>query len=131
MILRAFLAWLVIVVLAIMNGTIRQALLLPMMGETAARAVSTIVLSAVVVVMTMIALPRIRPASRGEAWQIGALWLVLTLAFEFLVGHYVFGNPWSKLLADYDIGAGRIWVLALIVTLCAPAVLYGWRRSAA
>jgi hypothetical protein len=29
--------------------------------------------------------------------------------FEFLVGHYVMGHPWSRLLHDYNILAGRLW----------------------
>jgi hypothetical protein len=44
----------------------------------------------------------------------------LTLAFEFLAGHYLFGNPWSKLLADYNLLRGHIWVLVLITTAFGP-----------
>jgi hypothetical protein len=56
----------------------------------------------------------------GRALSVGALWSVLTLAFEFVVGHYGFGKAWSELLADYDLRHGRIWVAVLIVTLLAP-----------
>jgi hypothetical protein len=62
----------------------------------------------------------IRPANSGEAIGTGVLWLVLTLMFEFIAGHYLFGNPWEKLLADYDIFRGRIWIVVLIVTVFAP-----------
>jgi hypothetical protein len=48
------------------------------------------------------------------------LWVALTLAFEFGVGHYIFGKPWPELLADYDLSRGRIWIAALVVTLLAP-----------
>jgi len=54
--------------------------------------------------------------------MIGVLWLVLTLAFEFLAGHYVFGNPWSRLWTDYDVLRGRIWILVLVTTLVAPVI---------
>ena len=62
------------------------------------------------------------PASASEAWRIGGLWVVLVLAFEFLAGHYVFGTPWSELLADYNVLRGRIWPLVLVITAVAPYV---------
>jgi hypothetical protein len=55
-----------------------------------------------------------------EARSVGALWLALTLAFEFGVGHYGFGKAWPELLADYDLRHGRIWIAVLVVTLLAP-----------
>ena len=48
---------------------------------------------------------------------------MLTLAFEFLAGHYLFGNSWERLLADYDVARGRIWPLVLIVTFVTPLLL--------
>jgi hypothetical protein len=52
--------------------------------------------------------------------RVGVLWLVLTLAFEFLVGHYVFHKSWPALFEDYDLSRGRIWVAVLVVVLIAP-----------
>jgi hypothetical protein len=69
-----------------------------------------------------------RPATRREVWWIGALWVTLTLAFEFLAGHYVFGTPWRQLLADYNIFRGRIWVLVLVTTAIAPWLAVHCRR---
>ena len=60
----------------------------------------------------------------GDAWTIGPLWLVMTLAFEFVGGHYLFGTSWEALLADYNIFAGRLWIIVLIATWIAPAVSY-------
>ena len=57
----------------------------------------------------------IHPTVAGEALGIGALWLVLTLAFEFLVGHYLFHKPWAVLLEGYDVSRGRIWPAVLVV----------------
>jgi hypothetical protein len=34
---------------------------------------------------------------------IGILWLVLTVAFEFSFGHFVFGRSWEGLASDYNI----------------------------
>jgi hypothetical protein len=36
------------------------------------------------------------------------------VGFEFLVGHYVMGYPWIRLFHDYNIFAGRLWVVLLL-----------------
>ena len=51
-----------------------------------------------------------------QALAIGCIWLMLTPSFEFLFGHYVMGHPWSRLLYDYDLFAGRVWFLVLVIT---------------
>jgi len=130
---RALAIWLVILLFANLNGAFREALLIRPMGPVAGRALSTILLSAIVFLITWLTIRWIGPETPGQAIGIGALWLVLTLAFEFLVGHYLFRQPWPALLEDYDLSRGRIWVLALLVVLTAPwvtAYLRGLLRSA-
>ena len=56
-------------------------------------------------------------------WTLGVAWTVLTVAFEFLFGHFVMGHPWSRLLHDYNLLAGRFWLLVLLTTLLAPVLL--------
>jgi hypothetical protein len=129
MVLRSLLIWLVILLLAIINGAFRQAVLIPRMGDPSGHVASTLLLSALVIAATSLALPWVNPMSTGEAWGVGMIWLVLTVAFEFLAGHYFFGNSWEKLLLDYNITQGRIWPLVLIVTLVAPVLVYLMRRQ--
>ena len=50
------------------------------------------------------------------------IWVALTVAFEFLAGHYLFGTPWPVLLADYRLSEGRVWILVLASTLLAPVL---------
>jgi len=117
---RAFAVWLLILLFANLNGALREAVLIRPLGPMAGRAVSTILLSAIVFLVTWLTIGWIGPASRGDAVRIGVLWLVLTLAFEFLIGHYIFRQPWPALLEDYDLSRGRIWLLVLLVVLTAP-----------
>lgn len=70
--------------------------------------------------------PVLPPAGR---WAIGLFWLVLTVCFEFLFGHYVAGHPWERLLADYNLLAGRLWVLILATLLFTPALAGRSRRG--
>ncbi|NYT19033.1 MAG: hypothetical protein GKC08_01900 [Methanosarcinales archaeon] len=51
---------------------------------------------------------------------VGLMWLRLTVSFEFLFGHFVIGYSWERLLYDYNIFEGRIWLLVLIVTAISP-----------
>jgi hypothetical protein len=114
--------WFLMLALASVNGAIREARLVPMMGDVAGRAVSTLTLSGLVMLLTYLTIRWIRPRSLREAWIVGSLWVTLTLAFEFLAGHFLFGNPWSQLLEDYNVFRGRIWSLVLITLAIAPFV---------
>ena len=62
--------------------------------------------------------------SSGQAFTIGLIWLTLTIAFEFLFMHYGAKVPWGKLLHDYNIFEGRLWVLVLFAIFMAPYVVF-------
>ena len=121
MVRRSLAAWLLMLLMASVNGAIRGALFIPLMGDVAGRAVSTLMLCALVLLLTYLTIRWIHPRSGSEAWVVGGLWVALTLAFEFLAGHFLFGNPWSQLLEDYNVLRGRIWILALITIAGAPS----------
>jgi hypothetical protein len=53
---------------------------------------------------------------------IGFFWVVITIIFEFVFGHYVMGHPWQKLFADYNLFNGRLWVLVLLNNIFAPLI---------
>ncbi len=112
--------WGVLLMLAVLNGGVRDTWLSPWLGDTAGRALSSVLLSGLIFLVTWRTIGWIGPATAREALGIGALWLALTLAFEFGAGHYGFGKSWSALLADYDLRRGRIWVAVLVVTFLAP-----------
>jgi hypothetical protein len=120
MIWRALAVWFAILLMANVNGALREVLLIRPFGPVAGRSISTLLLCAIIVLISWLSIDWIKPATRAEAVQIGILWLVLTLAFEFLVGHYVFRKSWPDLLEDYDLSRGRIWVLALLTVSTAP-----------
>lgn len=131
MLIRALIAWLVIVPLAILNGAFRESVLIPRQGGQMAGIVSTLLLSSLVLLVAWFLVPWIRPRTRADAWRVGVLWLALTLAFEFLAGHYLFGDSWERLLAQYDLAEGQTWILAVITTLVAPALAHALRRPRA
>ncbi len=58
------------------------------------------------------------------ALRLGLTWLVLTVAFEFLFGHFVMGHSWTTLFQDYNILAGRMWSIVLVRVTTAPVIFY-------
>ena len=128
MLLRAILIWLGILILASVNGAMRDLLVAPRVGDLIARAVSTVILCVLIGLVAWWSIDWIRPLNSRAALEIGIVWLVLTLTFEFGFGHFVSRKPWAELLADYDVQRGRIWVLVLVATLFAP-LWAGWVRA--
>jgi hypothetical protein len=126
---RAIEVWLLLLAVAFANGALRVTVLIPRLGEYVAHVVSTLSLSALIAVLAYGATGWMRIDSRRAALSVGAVWVACTLAFEFLAGHYAFGNSWEKLLAEYQIQRGRIWVLVLVVTFVAPLWAFLHRRS--
>lgn len=118
---RALVIWLALLVVAVLNGGFREGVLTPRMGETLAHGVSSVTLSAAILVVTWLAIPWIRPALPHDTIAIGLGWLALTLAFEFGLGR-LRGRSWLELLVDYNVLRGRIWVLVLVSTALAPYV---------
>ena len=125
--LKYILAWFGMVILAIINGTLRVELYGPLISELTAHQLST--LSALFIFGLYIrVLGRIWPLPSAKlALLIGAAWVCMTIAFEFLFGHYAIGHSWHKLFHDYNLLAGRVWLLVLIWTGIAPYVFYRLR----
>ena len=127
---KAVLAWLALLAAMFTNGAFRAAVLQPRLGEDAARQLASLTGLAVVLTASGLFVHRVPQAGRGTLLRIGVLWLVLTLGFEFLFGHFVSGLSWGALLEDYDLLRGRLWVLVLLGVLFGPwawGVLRGGR----
>ena len=127
MILHYTVSWIGMVIVAIMNGVIRDAVYRKSLSDLTAHQISTftlIVLSGLYLWLLGLAW---KITSPSEALAIGLIWLALTVAFEFLFGHYVMKHPWTRLLHDYNLLKGRIWILVLIWITIAPYVFYKFR----
>jgi hypothetical protein len=92
MIPKVVVVWFGLLLVAILNGTLREMLLAPRLGVDAGHFASTVTLCAAIALVTWIAIDWVGPATATEAWTVGVIWLGLTVAFEFLGGHYLFGN---------------------------------------
>lgn len=113
--------WFLFMILAIINAGIRNGVYKPIVGDLTAHQISTLIFAIVIFVVTYLIL-RFSDLnlSDSQALFMGITWVILTIGFEFIAGHYAFGNSWEKLLADYNILNGRIWSLVLLIEFIAP-----------
>jgi hypothetical protein len=115
--------WFLFVIFAIINGGIRNKFFKPYVGDSIAHQISTIIFIIVILIVTYLILKfSYIQLSDSQAIIMGTIWLLLTIFFEFIAGHYIFGNPWDKLVSDYNILKGRIWSLVLLTTFLAPYI---------
>jgi hypothetical protein len=124
MILTYTLAWFPLVILAILNGVLREKGYRRFMSELRAHQLSTLIGIVLVGIYVWIMELLWPLESSQQAFQIGGIWLVLTILFEFGFGHYVMGHPWEKLFHDYNIFTGRVWLLFVIWTAISPLVIF-------
>ena len=120
MILRALVVWLALLVVAVLNGAFREGVLNAKMGEATGHVVSTLLLCALILVVSWISIVWLNPTTPDHAATVAVLWVCLTVAFEFGFGHFVAGKSWAALLADYNFLRGRVWLLVVISLVEAP-----------
>lgn len=122
--MRLILAWLVMLIVAVLNGIARDVGYGRDLDPSLAQQLSTIygmtLLGMVIAAYTW----RWPFSGRAAAWRAGLLWVAMTMVFEFLFFHYVAGHPWAELLANYDLAAGLLWGLLLVWIAIAPAVFH-------
>ncbi len=117
-------SWLGLVILAILNGAIREKAYGPFMRELPAHQLSTFI-GLILFGGYIWTITGVFPIeSSRQAIVIGAMWLIMTVVFEFVFGHYVIGHPWRRLLQDYNLLEGRVWSLVLLWTAVAPYVCF-------
>ena len=114
--------WLVIVIVAIINGVAREKILTPLIGSSFSLPLSGITLSVLVLVVTYFTIPFIGEVKTGTYLYIGLLWVILTLSFEYLFGHYVTGKPWHEINQVFNILKGDLFIVVLIVSAVSPLV---------
>ncbi len=117
---KAVAVWFLFMVGAVANGTLRQYVINPAIGAAWGHVLSTVLLCAIILAITWFSIRWIAPADAVQAWTIGAVWLVMTLAFEFGMGYFISRLSWAEMLAQYNLLKGQVWVFVPLVTLIAP-----------
>ena len=116
--------WLVLMLLAVGNGILREATYGQILSELQAHQLSTLTgILAMTAAVWLLSLWK-QPDSEQQALFIGIIWLFATVSFEFVFGHYVAGHSWQRLFQDYNLLAGRVWLLFLIWLVALPYAVF-------
>jgi hypothetical protein len=113
--------WFLFMLAAIINAGIRNGVYKPILGDLRAHQLSTFIFIFIIFILTYFVLKYSQlELTTQQSFIIGTIWLMLTVCFEFLAGHYLFGNSWNNLISDYNILKGRIWSFVLVTLFFAP-----------
>jgi len=118
--LKAIIVWLAMLVLAMLNGIVRDMLLAPVFGITIAQPASGIILSILIFAVSYYSLAFIGASRVREYLGVGLFWVCLTLVFEYLFAHYVLGMSWRQVNQIFNIQQGNLFSLALLVSATGP-----------
>jgi hypothetical protein len=122
---RAVLTWLLLLVAMFAAGAFRVAVVAPRLSSFGTEVAGALLGIAVILALTRPFIRSLERPTRSTLAGIGALWLGLTVAFEFAFFHYVGRKSWESLLAQYDVSAGHLWPFALAAVALAP---FAWAR---
>jgi len=114
--------WFILAVGAIVVATFRVGVLLPQFGEQSAHQIGTLLYLIVQFIIIYLFIRKMKIKNVKTLLGIGIFWVIITIIFEFVFGHYVMGHPWQKLFADYNLFNGRLWMLVLINNIAAPVI---------
>jgi hypothetical protein len=118
-------AWILLAALMVANGALREVALVPWLGRAAADALSAATGIAIILAVTRAFLRPLAGLPTAHAGRVALTWVGLTVAFEFLFGHYVDRKSWAELLANYAVWRGRLWPAVLAAIAAAPFL---WTR---
>ena len=126
--LKALAIWVGILMFAVLNGVLRETILIPQLGTATSLTLSGVLLSVIILVIAYFSLPWLGARRLAELAVIGLGWLALTIVFEFSFG-LLQGKSWQVLLEAYMFKGGNIWPAVLVVLALAPwlaAKFRGW-----
>jgi hypothetical protein len=116
------LEWFPMLVLAVANGALREAVLNKHFSPLAAHQISCVT-GSLLLFMFIMGMSRWWPFTTAQqALLTGSAWLVMTVIFEFAFGRFGGHKPWRELLADYDVTSGRLWPLVLLTVFATPSL---------
>ena len=116
---RAVAVWLLIAALETVHGIVRGLWVEPALGAVAAQRLGFAVGSLLVVAVAWATSGWLGAATRRAQLQAGALWLLLMLGFELLVGR-ARGFGWERITAEFDPRQGGLMLFGLLLMCLAP-----------
>ncbi len=122
-VLKSLFVWLCFIPAAILNGGFRQYVLSECMSNTCAMALSGVLLSLFILLISWLLLPHVVKLSRKGCLAMGGLWMVLTVGFEFVFSMSE-GFSFRDMLVAYNPMTGNLWLFVVLTTFFAPLFVY-------
>ena len=119
---RAFLAWFVIMGAEFTHGALRTLFLEPLLGDSLARQVSVLTGSLLILFVAYIVIPWVKARTAVSQFAVGLLWLALTLAVELGFGRYILKLSWEAVAAEFNLLEGGLLPLGLVVLMLSPII---------
>lgn len=120
---RVLLVWLLIVAAESAQGGLRQMLFGPEV-QFLVRQVSVLTGAVIIFALAWACRGWTRTRTASGALATGALWVVLTVAFEIVLGRAT-GFNWDRIASDYDLLRGGLMPLGLLAMALTPWTVRG------
>ncbi|MDA3959302.1 MAG: hypothetical protein PF961_00825 [Planctomycetota bacterium] len=120
--------WLLVIPLAVANGVLRQAVLIPWLGTKLAYPISGALLIAAIAAVACLLVSRLGPRHAMVWVSIGIAWGTATFCFELLMLRAA-NKGWDALVQQYNFSDNNIWPLVMVWTLLAPLLVATWRKQ--
>jgi hypothetical protein len=121
--------WLPMPVIATLNGIFRGWILIPLLSPIHARQVSSILLILILALYTRIIYAKLRIHFVADALFTGLIWVLLTIAFEFLLGYIILKHSIDVMLMEYNLIAGNLWSLVLVSLFFLPYLYFRYEAK--
>ena len=120
--LRIVAVWLIVMGVETIHGVLREMFIAPFLGDFRARQITVLtgtllIVSVVTLFIRWLRLPTIR-----SMLAVGMVWVLLTIAFEIVLGRVVLGYSWTRVLSDYDLSRGGLLSLGLVIFALSPLI---------
>ena len=116
----AFLIWVMIIPIAILNGGFREYVLVKLGGL--ALPLRGIILSICIFIVAYLLVPKIKNCVKRDYIIFGIMWFILTNLFD-LSSYIKAGEGFAGLLQSYNIFTGNLWLLVVLSALFSPIIV--------
>jgi hypothetical protein len=120
--LRGLVVWVMFMLAEVLHGTARILWLEPLIGDVKARQISVFTGLAIILAIVIASIRWIDATRVTQLWEIGLLWLGLTVGFEIVLGRFVMGLSWKRIASDYNLLQGGLMPLGLLVLTLSPLI---------
>jgi hypothetical protein len=125
---RGGVAWLLVALLETLQGVARTLWIAPVVGDHLARRLALPVALLIVFAVALLTVRWIGARGALQWLSVGALWALAMASFDILIGRYVAGASWPRIVEDFNPAAGGLLGLAMLPMLVLPLLAARLRK---